>query len=81
MKIKVYVDRMVEVEIDNPTIEKLVELHRANPLNSGTAEEYQTAMECIEKATGIPMYDEYINLSSDHILAAYAEDSTPIFEC
>ena len=80
MKVRVYVERVVEIEIDNPRIEELTEFHRADSHNVASDEEYQFAVEYIEKATGIPVLSPFTPLTSDHINGVYTEDDVVVFE-
>lgn len=82
MKIKVYVERIIELEVDNPAVEQVVRTHQRNSLAFASEEDYQAAMDCIEKATGIPVLSGHTPLTSDHIVGAYREeDDVAVFEC
>ena len=81
MKVKVYVEKVIEVEVNEPRIEKLAEFHRADFHNVASDEEYAFAVEYIEKITGIPVLSPYTPLTSEHIVAVYdVEDDVAVFE-
>lgn len=83
MKVKVSIQRTVEVEIDNPVIEELDTFWRtydhpipefANPNLESMIDE---AVKAVEEAVGIPFGNDEV---SETIDAVYAMDGEPIIE-
>ena len=83
MKVKVSIQRTVEVEIDNPVIEELDTFWRTNDhpvpayAHPHLEETINEAVKAVEEVVGIPFGNDE---ASETIDAVYAMDGEPIIE-
>jgi hypothetical protein len=82
MKLTVCLCKFIEIENNDPIFEKIKNIHAENIHNNAEREDYQKAMEIVEKSINLPAYP-FPNPSSnnqDYITAVYTEDDIPILE-
>lgn len=73
MKLKVHVQKIMEVETSNPIFEELLAIHRNGDV--GTAEQYSTACVVIEGITGYPAFEAETEFD-ETVVGVYTEDES-----
>ena len=71
MKLRVLVQKVMEVETSNPIFEELLAIHRSGGV--GTTEQYSTACTVIEGITGYPAFSAGIEFN-ETVIGVYTED-------
>ena len=71
MKLRVYVQKIMEVETSNPIFEELLAIHRNGDV--GTAEQYSAACTVIEGITGYPAFEAGTEFK-ETVVGVYTED-------
>lgn len=73
MKLRVFVQKIMEVETFNPIFEESLEIHRNG--GAGTSEQYSTACDEIESITGCPAFETETDFK-ETVVGVYTEDGT-----
>lgn len=71
MKLRVFVQKIMEVETSNPIFEELLEIHRNG--DAGTSEQYSIACNVIEGITGYPVFETGTEFN-ETVVGVYTED-------
>ena len=73
MKLRVFVQKIMEVETSDPIFEELLTIHRDGGV--GTPEQYSTACNEIEGITGCPAFETETDFK-ETVVGVYTEDGT-----